>query len=42
MVSKTELFAVNSANISQLIQLSYKYDVYIRMYYSIIAFTRSI
>jgi len=42
MVSETELFIVNLANISQLIQLSYKYDVYIQMYYSIIAFTYSV
>jgi len=42
MVSKIELFTVNSVNISQSIQSSYKYDVYIRIYYSIIAFTRSI
>jgi len=42
VVSETELFVVNLVNISQLIQLSYKYNVYIRMYYSIIAFTRSV
>jgi len=39
VVSKTELFAVNLVNISQFIQLSCKYDVYIRIYCSIIAFT---
>jgi len=42
MVSKTELFTVNLANASQLIQLSYKYDVYIQIYYSIIVFIHSI
>jgi len=42
MVSKTELFIVNSVNVSQSIQSSYKYNVYIQIYYSIIAFTRSI
>jgi len=42
MVSKIELFTVNLANASQLIQSSYKYDVYIRIYYSIIAFIRSV
>jgi hypothetical protein len=42
MVSKTELFTINLANASQLIQLSYRYNIYIRIYYSIIAFIRSI
>jgi hypothetical protein len=42
VVSKTELFAVNLANASQSIQSSYRYDIYIRIYYSIIAFTHSI
>jgi len=42
MVSKMELFAVNSANISQSIQLSCRYDVYIQIYYSIIAFACSV
>jgi len=42
MVSKMELFIVNLVNASQFIQLSYKYDVYIQIYYSIIAFTRSV
>jgi len=38
MVSKIELFAVNLVNISQSIQLSYKYDMYIQIYCSIIVF----
>jgi len=42
MVFKTELFIVNLINISQSIQSSYKYNVYIQIYYSIIAFTHSI
>jgi len=42
MVSKTELFAVNLVNASQSIQLSCKYDVYIQIYCSIIAFARSV
>jgi len=42
MVSKMELFIVNLANISQSIQSSCKYNVYIRIYCSIIAFARSI
>ena len=42
IVSETELFIVNLVNVSQLIQLSYKYNVYIRIYCSIIAFIRFI
>jgi len=42
VVSKTELFIVNLVNVSQSIQSSYRYDVYIQIYYSIIAFARSV
>jgi hypothetical protein len=42
VVSEMELFTVNLANASQLIQLSYRYDVYIRIYCSITAFIYSI
>jgi len=42
MVSKTELFAINLANISQSIQLSCRYNVYIQIYYSIIVFIYSV
>jgi len=42
MVFKIELFIVNLVNTSQSIQLSYRYDVYIRIYCSIIVFAYSI
>jgi len=42
MVSKIELFIVNLVNISQFIQSSYKYNIYIQIYYSIIVFIHSI